>query len=117
MNGAQKSASRKNSQHPQTILLVFFVEVDLEYHDVQNDRSLGPEKLKIPITWRSDYANSFGFIVGSAAEKPVETLLDKHHYISQYQNLKFWYCEWIERHESPSCTNVPAIKMARSLRI
>ena len=54
-----------------------FVEVDLEYppaiHDVHNDLSLAPEKLKIPINWRSDYANSFGFNVSSAAEKIVET--------------------------------------------
>ena len=72
----------------------FFVEVDVEYppaiHDVHNDLPLAPEKFKIPINWRSDYANSFGFNVGSAAEKLVETLLDKHHYICHYENLKFY---------------------------
>ena len=72
----------------------FFVEVDLEYppaiHDVHNYVPLAPEKLKIPINWRSDYANSFGFNVASAAEKLVETLLDKHRYICHYKNLKFY---------------------------
>ena len=71
----------------------FFVEVDLEYppaiHDVHNDLPLAPEKLKLPINWRSDYANFFGFNIGSAAGTLVETLLDKYHYICHYENLKF----------------------------
>ena len=66
--------------------------MDLKYppaiHDVHKGLPLAPKKLKFPINWRSDYANSFGFNVGSAAEKLVETL-DKHHYISHYENLEF----------------------------
>ena len=68
--------------------------MDLEYppaiHDVHNALPPAPEKLKILIIWRSDYANFFGFIVGSAAEKLVEVLLDKHHYICHYENLNFY---------------------------
>ena len=72
----------------------FFVEADLEYplaiHDVHIDLPQAPEKLKIPMNWRSDYANSFGFNLGSAAEKLVETSFNKYHYICHYKNLKFY---------------------------
>ena len=92
INGALNSVSRKYSQHPHSPF-AFFGEVDLENSHVihvHNHLFLAPEKLKIPINWRSDYANSFGFNVASAAEKLVETLLDKHHYICHYENLKFY---------------------------
>ena len=72
----------------------FFVEVDLAYppaiHDIHDDLTLAPEKIKIPTEWRSDYANSFGLNVGSTTEKLVKTLLDKHHYVCKYENLKFY---------------------------
>ena len=72
----------------------YFDEVDLAYppaiHDIHNDLPLAPEKIKIPTEWRSDYANSFGLNVGSTTEKLVETLLDKHHYVCHYENLKFY---------------------------
>ena len=84
-------------------------------HDVHNVLPLAPQKLKIPIKWRSDYANSFGFNVGSAAEKLAETLLDKHRYICQYENLEVLCTSLIERCETPSDSKMPEIKMAQSL--
>ena len=75
-------------------MAIHFVEVDLAYlpaiHDIHNDFPLAPENIKVPTEWRSDYANSFGLNVGSTTEKLVETLLDKHHYVCHYENLKFY---------------------------
>ena len=72
----------------------YFVEVDLAYlpaiHDIHDDLPLAPEKMKIATEWRSDYANCFGLNVASTIEKLVETLLDKHHYVCHYENLRFY---------------------------
>ena len=72
----------------------YFVEVDLAYppaiHDIHNDLPLAPENMKIATEWRSDYATSFGLNLGSTTGKLVETLLDKHHYVCHYENLKFY---------------------------
>ena len=70
----------------------YFVEVDLAYpakvHDVHNHLPLAPEKMKVPIEWRSDYTNPFNLNVGSSTKELVETLHDKAHYVCHKKTEK-----------------------------
>ena len=88
------SQSGANSCHTLGFWLWLFCWSEPSYppaiHDIHNDLPLAPEKIKIPTKWRSDYANSFGLNVGSTTEKLVETLLDMHHYVCHYENLKLF---------------------------
>ena len=73
----------------------FFVEVDIAYpsslRDSHNDLPLAPEKILIPKSWLSPYAQSFNVKLPSdGREKLVETLLDKNRYVCHYRNLKFY---------------------------
>ena len=71
----------------------YILDVDLEYqqelHDIHNEYSLTPEKIKIPKKWLSDYcleiANAHNITTGTV-KKLVPNLMNKNNYVIHYRN-------------------------------
>ena len=70
-----------------------FLEVDLEYpeelHDAHNDFPLCPERMSVPRSWLSPYAEALAGDHYAECEKLVPNLRDKTRYWIHYRNLKF----------------------------
>ena len=70
-----------------------FLEVDLEYpeeiHDSHNDFPICPERMSVPRTWLSPYADAALGATYAECEKLVPNLRNKTRYWIHYRNLKF----------------------------
>jgi hypothetical protein len=70
-----------------------FLEVDLGYpvelHDEDNDFPICPERMSVPRSWLSPYAEALAGDHYVECEKLVPNLRDKSHYWIHYRNLKF----------------------------
>ncbi len=70
-----------------------FLEVDLGYpvelHDEHNDFPICPERMSVPRSWLSPYAEALTGDHYVESEKLVPNLRDKSHYWIHYRNLKF----------------------------
>ena len=83
-----------------------------EIHDIPNNLS---RENKILIECRSDHTNSFGPSVSFGAEKLVETLVNRKHYVCQFENLNFSYQTWFSSEKKSSSVTDQAAKIAWGL--